>query len=554
MRRLLPVLILAFVVVACTPGDSAETTTSTSPTVPTIPSTTTSTTPPDGRGGTVRVAVDELPVTVNPVAPGSDTPSTRLIGNALWARIYDIDPGTWDRIPDVVLSMPTDTPGAIVDNGDGTITVQYQVHPDARWSDGIPISGEDLAFTAEVMSEGALRGNSAISPIMASVVATDSLEKVAWITFDEPSLAFEDALWVILPSHAIGDGDPFAEAVDWPSGGPFVRSGDDPSTLERNPQYWKRDAAGTQLPYADAVQFVVALDGAEAFEQGVVDVAEFVDISQITDPGTITTSATALVEHLTFNFGDGRDEANPESQNDELDFRRALAYAVNRPGVLEATGVDWLDVTPGILLPGVESAWSRYDFDPAASRDLLAGLELDAEPPSIQSTTSNSFERPAIGEELAIGFQTVGVAGSVDLQDSIALFNSTLPDGTFDTSVWAWVNDGSFTSVLGLLDYFSPTGETSSFSGWGVRGPTANDAAERFAEIAASVASTVDPAEFRTLVAEAEDILADQLPLIPLFYRTQSTVVRTSFVEGVVPNGSDSGVTWNLEQWSVVGE
>lgn len=69
----------------------------------------------------------------------------------MWATVYDLDPETWDKIPDNVTSLPTQSSGAIVDNGDGTATVQYQIVPRATWSDGMPMTGADLAFTAEAM-------------------------------------------------------------------------------------------------------------------------------------------------------------------------------------------------------------------------------------------------------------------------------------------------------------------------------------------------------------------------------------------------------------------
>jgi ABC-type transport system substrate-binding protein len=111
---------------------------------------------------------------------------------------------------------------------------------------------------------------------------------------------------------------------------------------------------------------------------------------------------TPIIEHLTFNFSDVRLEANPDSANASTDFRRALAASIDRPHILDETGVAWFPETPGMLIPVGESAWSAYEIGTTQIPDLPEGAV------SILATTGNGEERPKIAEALTPTFTAAG--------------------------------------------------------------------------------------------------------------------------------------------------
>ena len=61
--------------------------------------------------------------------------------------LLEFDPGNFLRASPVVEEIPSADNGGVVLNNDGTFTVTYRLDPDARWSDGTPITSTDVWFT-----------------------------------------------------------------------------------------------------------------------------------------------------------------------------------------------------------------------------------------------------------------------------------------------------------------------------------------------------------------------------------------------------------------------
>jgi ABC-type transport system substrate-binding protein len=570
MRRLsIAVFGMLVFVVACTPSGQSSTTGggSDGSTTSSQAAVTTTTDPPDGYGGNLTVATDEALLTLNPFAPSAL--GDRLAGQAVWATVYDIDPESWERVPDTVAGLPSQS-DAIEVNEDGTMTVRYEIAEGARWSDGTPITGQDLAFTAETMRDLALSRIGGVDPVMATVVGTDAVEQLAFVTFSEPTLAFEDALWIILPSKALEDASldrivNQSDGTDWPSGGPFVAELVEPGVqmrFIRNDLYWKKDSQGRSLPYLDSLTFTRLPDGVTegvspvvaSLVEGQVDIATgFLDDADLTALGEagveISTVATPNIEQLTFSFSDAHLELNPQSANASLDFRAFVASSIDRQVTLRETGVPWPRGTPGILNPLGTSAWSVYDgMIPSAP-------ELSEDAATVLSTTANTPYRVRVIDALVPVFDASGSDTTVDNVDSILFFGEGFARGAFDVGMWAWKSDGGYASQLRLMELLDPTTEPpiGNYAQWGV-GVTASEATQRFSELVLEAKETFDPVRFEEIVNEAEAILAGDLPLIPLFSRGSHAAMPNNTALNIVANGSQSTIAWNVERWQRAGE
>jgi hypothetical protein len=351
-------------------------------------------------------------VTLNHYAPGGESRIVSTIGAALWVGVADVDGFSLELVPDVVVDVPSVANGGLVVNGDGTETVEFVIDPAAVWADGTPISGEDFRFTYEaVMDPGYGVDRSGYEDIVPGSVVVG--EKSFRFTLSRPSLVVESLFGVLLPAHVVAGTDLMADWNDrmWVSGGPFEFESWTPGTeedpfstiiLTRNDAYWKVDGdTGQQLPFLDRVvfRFVGDVDTLVAeFEARRLDVitpgADPVVLDGLAAlPGVVVdVVGNGQWEHLSFQFGEGRLTRNPDSYNSHIEFRRAVAHAIDRDRVAEELFGSWgvaMDSYLEAFTPAwSQDAWAQYDYDPDAARTALAelcakpGIDCTANPPS----------------------------------------------------------------------------------------------------------------------------------------------------------------------------
>ncbi len=587
MRRLLVGgVALALVVAACTgaanetPAPPATLTTTSSTVVATTTSSSTTTTRAPsgpGHGGTAIIADDQFPPTLNPFAPGGDNFIVAIIGQAWLTGVWDIDGYTLERIPEVVTELPTVANGGIVVNPNRTMTVTYQIRDEAVWSDGVPISGDDFQFTLDTALAIEAESSPGRGPYTdAVIIASEVGDKTFSLTFRRPTMKHEALFQWLIPKHAVEDSE-FAEdwnTTTWPSGGPFVLDTFEKNktvTLVRNDKYWKTDpATGLELPYLDRVEFVFIPETEEildAFTTRNVDVIQpppNVDwIKRLESQGdkgaVVEVLAGPVWEHINFQFSDDRLELSPISCNDNLAFRRAIAHAIDREAAAEEAYRGYGRVMQSYVeayTPSLSTgAWSRYDYNPETAQALyqLAVEETGIECAAVYHTTSNGDIRIRWAKMFAEMMEDAGIPFDLDLRDSSVFFGEMLDDGTWDIGEWAWVGSPGLAGLIGIHDVFDPNGlppKGSNFYRWGTRGSDVrDDSTKRFAEIVKEMNATVDETQIIALVREAEEILADQVVIIPLSSRLVAGAVWADEIGGFKMNPSQASHTWNIEFW-----
>lgn len=592
-------LVIGLIAVACagasdtttTPSPAASTTASQAPTSSAATTVTsgvvssTTTAVGKARGGEVVIGDDQEPPTLNPYASGGDNFITRIIGQAHQVGVWDIDGITLERIPDVVTELPTVANGGVVVNDDGTMTVRYEIRDEAVWADGVPISGTDLQFTYEaIVGEQLAEVGIASNEVYASIVSTDVGAKTFAATFSKASILHESLFRIIIPAHDVAGSNLLEDWNDraWVAGGPFEVSEwtkGQQLTLTRNPNYWKVDPeAGQQLPYLDTVvfRFIPETEALiRAFRAREVDVIQpppAIDTianlrALVGDGASVSVRSGPVWEHLNFQFGPRRLDRNPESMNEHLAYRQAVAHLVDREaivGEVMANEVDPLgSYIDAFTPPYAGRGWQRYEYDPAVARtlidDLCLELERDCEVEPLRavfSTTSNADMRPRVAGMLEVMFDDVGIDFTQELEDSQLFFGETLETGNWDLGQWAWVGSSGLAGLVAIHDVFDPDNapaeafQSANFYRWGTADSSViDDSTARFAEVVDLMNATVDEAALRELIAEAEEILADQVVIIPLFARPTVGVVWADEIGGYTFNPSDAGHTWNIETW-----
>ncbi len=576
----------------------ASSTTSTAPTT-----TTTASLPPPNE---VVIGVDQEPPTLNPYAPGGDNWIVSEIAQAIHVGLTEIDGTTLEIVPALAVEVPTVANGGVVVGDDGTTTVTFQIRDEAVWADGTPVSGDDVVFTYEVVT--AIEDRAYLTEPYEAITGITADGKTVTVTFAEPTLAFESMFPTVMPAHQVRGSDVMADwnEVPWLSAGPFGFESWEPGesvTLVRNDSYWGTGPDGESLPYLDRVVFRFIPETerlVDAFIAREIDVfrpppwSVTVDRLRALDGADVTVLESEVWEHWSFQFGENN--RNPDSLNEHLDFRRAVAHALDRRAVLdlgywEATRS--LDTILGLHGLATDRPWSQYDHDPQRARDLISGLcdrlgrDCDAEPPVVVfSTTGNAEERPAIAR-LAVGMLAeAGIEVRLELEDASLFFGPTLHTGTWDLGQWAWLahrpGSAAALTTLSLYDPDAPlrgdpnegqqsyTGKnysrwgTPAVSGWptaeqwgGVvdfnQGPSTvrDEHTARYAELIGAMRSTADRDHFAALAQQAEQILADQAVVLPLITRNTVGVAWGDEIGGYIH--SPSSDTWNIETWRRIG-
>ena len=583
---------------ACGSGAAPTTTTSlvvvttTAPPTTTVTTTTATTTSslPElvGYGGEVVIGVLEEPVTLDWFSGGGESGALALIGAGVWAGVAQVDGVTLELVPNVVVALPSVANGGLVINGDGTESVRYEIDPRAVWADGTPISGEDFRFTYEqVMRPDVATDKSGYELIVPeSVVAAP---KSFGFTMVRPSLEVESLFSVLLPAHAVGPDDLVSGVWSdrmWVSGGPFEFeqwSRGEHLTLVRNPNYWKVDESGQQLPYLDRVvfRFVPDLDTlVSEFEGRQLDVITpgwdpaLLDRLAALEGAVVDVAGSGQWEHISFQFGDGRLERNPGSYNEHIEYRMAVAHAIDRQRLVDVVLGGWgepLDSYMEAFTPGWSSrAWAQYDYDPVKAREYLAalcekdGVDCVADPPTAVFVTTAADVRMQLAAALGPMFADAGITYRSETDPALVFFGDTLDFGNYDLGGWSWVGHPGLLKVVAMHAAWEPRGTPPTglaFSRWGSpavtgeaeagfnQGPSsvidANTA--RYEELVRLMHFTADKRELLAYFTEAESILAEEVVFIPLFEIPDPGVVWADEIGGYQHYPALD--TWNVATW-----
>jgi peptide/nickel transport system substrate-binding protein len=594
-------MVFAIVIAACGDDEGTGTTEATTPTTaaPTTteaPGTTEpTTTEPENLkpyGGQAIFGSDQEPATLNTFAPGGDNVIVVQIAQTWQCGVQEVDGFTLEFIPDLVTELPTVANGGIVVNADGTETIRYQIKEEAVWEDGTPVSGQDFEFTYNMIMDPDLPmfTGTYIDILPESVVAGD---KTFEFTLAQPTVQAELIFGTILPKHQIEGTDFMADynETGWLSCGPFKveqwQKGEFVKVV-RNDNFWKMDPeTGQQLPYLDSIVFRFIPESASlinAFKARELDminppptVSAIEDLQTLEPQGaSVEVLSGPVWEHLNFQFGPNAQVRNPGSYNLHLNYRKAVAHAIDKALIVDeilAGQVEPMSSLVDAYSPTLSNAnWDQYNFDPAKSAEYITalcaeeGVDCAAVPPkAVFSTTSNNASRVLLSELFVGMFEAAGIGYEAQLEDSTLFFGETLDFGNWDFGEWAWSGSAGFSGLISIFDLFDPEAYApvgQNYYRWGTAEVTGQDPAgynmgagyqdentARYAEVRDLANSTVDETELISYIAEMEALLADQLVIIPLYQRLDPGAVWADTIGGYKHNVGGGYDTWNCEIW-----
>jgi peptide/nickel transport system substrate-binding protein len=219
-------------------------------------------------GGELRFCLRSEPKTFDPLLVDDDSSlSVRYLTGGVLARV---NRHTQELEPELAESWKVSKDGK---------QITFKLRHGVAFSDGTPLSAEDVAFTMQRLMDPSLHSSTGDSfrsgsgTVSSKVLAPDQI----LITFPAP-IAGLDRLFdqvAIMSAHS-----PKKEAAVL---GPFMvaeyKAG---STLllRRNPHYWKKDSSGRQLPYLDSIRLdIQANRDVEMlrFKRGELDLINVID-------------------------------------------------------------------------------------------------------------------------------------------------------------------------------------------------------------------------------------------------------------------------------------
>lgn len=489
------------------------------------------------RGGTLTVALNYDLDTLDPYASGflTDVQATFLAG------LVAPDENA-QYVPVLAEEVPTLENGGIVLSDDGqTMVVTYHLRPDLKWADGEPLTSEDVKFTWEAIKDPSYLGPEKDGTEEIERIETPD-ERTAVVYYNQVFPGFKASLFTygLLPKHVLEgkdlNTDPFWDA---PFGaGPFRVTEFRPAeyvVVERNPYYFETDENGVQLPYLDRIIFKIIPNTNTQITQlksGEVDFAYNIPFTLVPSienvPGiTVITAKTLGFRHITFNLANEL-LADPE-------VRKAFAHGIDREAINKALGgyMTPIDTFVVSTFPFSSSDVPTYAYDPELARQILIDdgftpgrdgiMERDGQRLSFSFMTQSGRAEYELAQQVVINqMKAIGIELTPDNKAGAAL-SEARRNGGFDVWYSGWITPAD--PVDSYVSFYATGGFNN---GGSYSNPEADAALER-------AATTLDPDELASAMADAQRIILSDLPAIPLF-EAPSIIAVTDRLQNFKPN------------------
>lgn len=490
---------------------------------------------------------------------GSYIMQAETIPSAFDTRKVD---GKWAPKPsDLLAGAPTTTTVR------GKQTITYAINPKAVWSDGVPITSADFAYTALQVRDGDdIFDKSGYSDI-ADVATPDP--RTAVVTMKSPYASWRQLFsneYGVLPSHILKGKDRDALMKDgygW-SGGPWIiqdwKRGTS-VTLVPNDKYW-----GAK-PHLDKVTFQFITDTAAAFQalkSGQVDAlypSPQLDVLSQIKAGIPATksqvdSVTGNLEAIWLN--------NAKFPFDSQAVRQALAHSIDRDAITQrlfgTIGVD--HAAQSFFTPIIGgfggSAFSKYglDLDQVTSLMTGDGWSKDASGYWAKGGRRASFavetlagnkRRDLTLQILQEQFKQAGFEMTIHETTPATLFGKTAPNGDFQAGLYTIID--TFPEPLNLSASFNSSAIPSAANGYsGINFGRVD--IPGLDPVLDAIDSTVDPAQRIAASKKADDLLADAVPAIPLD-DVPNVLLWSDKLGGPISINPSVGPFWNLNEWGL---
>jgi peptide/nickel transport system substrate-binding protein len=351
----------------------------------------------------------------------------------------------------------------------------YTLRPDMKWSDGQPLTAEDVAYTVNRSREEAWLNHSSVTGNLTAKATSPTTVEITSKVVD-PKLPIMDVY--IVPKHVYEEYDA-GGLVKWNgqtdvAGGPFKLTEFKKGQFARfdaNPNFWGGKPALDQVvirTFNNADAMVAALKSGEIdFVQNVPE-SQFINLQKDPEIETLE-GAQGGFDEFALNGGDGLKKGHPALEDKVV--REAIAHAIDKQTIVDRV-LRGLGTPAEAVSPSANPAWTpeipedqRFTFDLDLANQMLdeAGYE-DTDGDGVRempgggqpltmryAVRSESNTSQPIAEFITGWLKEIGIATTQKTYDDGQL-TELIGKGDYDMFVWGWT---PYVDPDPMLSYFT---------------------------------------------------------------------------------------------------
>jgi oligopeptide transport system substrate-binding protein len=421
----------------------------------------------------------------------------------------------------------------------------FKLRPEARWSDGVPITAEDFVYSwkrilsPELAADYGqmlhlLKGGQAYNEGKNkdfSTVGVKALDKYTLeVTLDGPAPYFPGMLkhyaWFPVPRHVIEKFGPSTRRDSpWARPGNLVCNG--PFTLkdwrinhfisvQRNPQYWDADVVKL-----NEIHFF-PLDNYETEERVFLDnqlhATYTVPLAKVPIYREKQPPVPYFKQSMELSVEYYKCNTRRAPMNDPR-VRQALSLALDRDALLNQVLRTGHLAATGLVPPGANPQYEvakRLTFNPQEARRLLAeaGYPEGRGFKKIEILTNTSATAKTAAEFFQECWKKhLGIEVGI-LQQEWQVYLDSMRKYEYDIARAGWVGD--YTDPFTFLGCFRST-DGNNNTGWAI---------PRYDEVLLASTREQDAPTRMKMLHECENLFLDDLPAIPVYWRMLSQLER----------------------------
>ena len=432
-------------------------------------------------------------------------------------------------------------------NGD---TWTFNLRPNVKFHDGRTLTADDVVHTMGLLKSylTAADKDSVFEAYMKNIVSYEAIDE---LTLQIKTNGVRGGLlyWLsfpIVPSDYTG-----SDPKEIPPGtGPYRVSNHEPGkqmNLSVNEDWWRR------TPYIPSI-IVKAMPDAEAALTSIdLKQVDLVHSNSLTAGGYRQQGIVDVVEMTTQEY----ECIIPNLKNGllaDIRMRRAVLASLDRKTIITEAYL-WHAVSVDVPLPPDSGLYDQthtlHEYNPGTARDLLGQMNLSDtnQDGKLERNGENVRLRILVNENPLQGCRSdsarmvseqlaaVGIDSVVELKNWED-YKKALKNGDFDLCFAGFTIGRDFD-----LSFLVQSGASENYSCY---------ASSAMDHLLSQYAQAVDENQAKQLSADIQHLFSDELPLLSLYFRTNTLVVSAE-IKGI-QNPRDMNIFRNIEDWYILRE